>query len=40
MSGEVYAVDTNKQWLEYISDKAKNEKTECITAVVGREDYV
>ena len=36
---KVYAVDTNKQCLDYINDKAKNEDIECIETMVGREDY-
>lgn len=36
---KVYAVDINKQCLDYISDKAKNKKISCINTVEGREDY-
>ena len=36
---KVYAVDINRQCLDYISDKAKNEKIGCIDAVEGRVDY-
>ena len=36
---KVYAVDINRQCLDYISEKAKNEKIGCIDAVEGREDY-
>ena len=36
---KVYAVDTNKQCLDYVSEKAKNENIDCITTVEGREDY-
>ncbi len=36
---EVYAVDVNKQCLDFISSKAKDEKINCIKTVEGREDY-
>jgi len=36
---KVCAVDINKQCLDYINEKAKNEKISCITTTVGREDY-
>ena len=36
---KVYAVDINKQCLDYISGKAKDEKIDCIIPVVGRDDY-
>ena len=36
---KVYAVDISKQCLDYISGKSKEEKLDCITTVVGREDY-
>jgi ubiquinone/menaquinone biosynthesis C-methylase UbiE len=36
---KIYAVDINKQCLDYINEKAGNEKIECITTVSGREDY-
>ena len=36
---KVYAVDINKQCLEYISVKAKDEKINCIIPVEGKEDY-
>ena len=35
----VYAVDINEQALDYISDKARNEKLKSIITVKGREDY-
>ena len=35
----VYAVDINKQCLDYINGKAKDEKIGCITTVIGKEDY-
>lgn len=39
MKCKVYAADINKQCLEYVSDKAKNEKISCISTAMGREDY-
>ena len=36
---KVYAADINSQSLAYIDDKAKNEKIDCITTVLGGEDY-
>ena len=36
---KVYAVDINRQCLDYVSDKVKNEKIGCITTSEGREDY-
>lgn len=36
---KVYAVDINKQCLDYVNGKAKDEEINCITAAVGREDY-
>lgn len=36
---EVYAVDINGQCLNYVSDKAKNEKINCIKTALGSEDY-
>ncbi len=36
---KVYAVDTNKQCLDYVSGKSKDENIGCITTVEGREDY-
>ena len=36
---KVYAADINRQCLDYICEKAKNEKINCITTVEGREDY-
>ena len=35
----VYAVDINRQCLDYINGKAKDMKIGCITTVEGREDY-
>ena len=35
---KVYAVDTNKQCLDYVSGKANEEKIDCIIPVEGRED--
>ena len=35
---KVYAVDINKQCLDYIDDKAKKEKISCIITAEGRED--
>ena len=35
----IYAVDINKQFLNFINEKAKNQKINCITTVEGREDY-
>ena len=35
---KVYAVDINKQCLDYIDEKAKNENINCINTVIGRED--
>ena len=35
----VYAVDINKQCLDYINGKVKDEKIGCISTVIGREDY-
>ena len=36
---KVYAVDINKQCLDYVNGKAKDEEINCITTTVGREDY-
>jgi ubiquinone/menaquinone biosynthesis C-methylase UbiE len=36
---KIYAVDTNKQCLDYVSSKAKDENLDCIIPVDGREDY-
>ena len=36
---KVYAADINRQCLNYISEKARNEKINCIIPVEGREDY-
>ena len=36
---KVYAADINKQCLDYVNEKAKNEMISCITTVMGREDY-
>ena len=36
---KVYAVDINKQCLDYVNGKAKDEEINCITTAVGREDY-
>ena len=36
---KVYAVDINRQCLDYVSGKAKDEKINCISVVEGREDY-
>ena len=36
---KVYAVDINKQCLDYVSEKSKDEKIDCIIPVGGREDY-
>ena len=36
---KVYAVDINKQCLDYVSGKAKDEKIGCIIPVEGSEDY-
>ena len=36
---KVYAVDINKQCLDYVDSKAKDEKIGCITTASGREDY-
>ena len=36
---KVYAVDINKQCLDYVSEKSKDEKIDCIIPVEGREDY-
>ena len=36
---KVYAVDINRQCLDYISRKAKEEKIDCIIPAAGREDY-
>ena len=36
---KVYAVDINSQCLNYVNEKAKNEKISCIETAVGREDY-
>ena len=36
---KVYAVDTNRQCLDYVNSRAKDENIDCITTVVGREDY-
>ena len=36
---KVYAVDTNKQCLDYVNSRAEDEKISCITTVEGREDY-
>lgn len=36
---KVYAVDINRQCLDYISSKSKDEKIDCIIPVEGREDY-
>ena len=36
---KVYAVDINKQCLDYVNSKAKDEKINCITTAEGREDY-
>ena len=36
---KIYAVDINIQCLNYVKDKAKNEKIECIIPAQGREDF-
>ncbi|MBO4580186.1 MAG: class I SAM-dependent methyltransferase [Clostridiales bacterium] len=36
---KVYAVDINKQCLDYIDEKAATDKISCISTVTGREDY-
>jgi ubiquinone/menaquinone biosynthesis C-methylase UbiE len=36
---KVYAVDINKQCLDYVNSKAKDEKINCILTAEGREDY-
>lgn len=36
---KVYAVDTNKQCLDYVSSRSKDAKLNCIIPVEGREDY-
>ena len=36
---KVFAVDINRQCLDYVSGKAKDEKINCIETVEGREDY-
>ena len=36
---KISAVDINKQCLDYVNEKASNEKLDCITTVMGREDY-
>ena len=36
---KVYAVDINKQCLDYVSARTKDEKIGCIIPVKGREDY-
>ena len=36
---KVYAVDINKQCLDYVSSRTKDEKIGCIIPVEGREDY-
>ena len=36
---KVYAVDINKQCLDYVSEKSKDEKIDCIIPVEGKEDY-
>ena len=36
---KVYAVDINKQCLDYVKDKANNAKITCINNVEGKEDY-
>ena len=36
---KVYAVDINRQCLDYVSGKAKDENIGCIATVEGREDY-
>ena len=35
---KVYAADINRQCLDYIDEKAKNEKINCIITAMGRED--
>ena len=35
---KVYAVDINKQCLDYVSSRSKDEKIGCIIPVEGRED--
>ena len=36
---KVYAVDINRQCLDYVSSRSKDEKIDCIIPVEGREDY-
>ena len=36
---KVYAVDINKQCLDYVNSKSKDEKINCIITAEGREDY-
>jgi ubiquinone/menaquinone biosynthesis C-methylase UbiE len=36
---KVYAVDINKQCLDYVNEKANGLKINCITTACGREDY-
>ena len=36
---KVYAVDINKQCLDYVSSRSKDEKIGCIIPVEGRADY-
>ena len=36
---KVYAVDINKQCMDYVNSKSKDEKISCITTAEGREDY-
>ena len=36
---KVYAVDINRQCLDYVNSKSKDEKISCITTAEGREDY-
>lgn len=36
---KVYSVDINKQCLDYVNSKAKDEKINCILTAEGREDY-
>ena len=36
---KVFAADINKQCLDYVNEKAGNEKIDCINTVFGREDY-
>ena len=39
MKCKVYAVDINRQCLDYVNEKAKNSKIECIITAEGKEDY-